>query len=206
MMNLKKKYHLLSYNKKIRIGEIKKMNYWIDIDGVLAIYEPHAYKGTNPIYLRPNAHYYRGVVADNRMLRAAKLLLAQKPADSEVFSLSGVSPIGNMFTEQVSDKKYWLRLHIEELNVETNFFPAVSEKRNVVAMLTGKNARNLSYKEVLVDDYNPNLEAWSDAGGTAVKYLNGINSADSWNGLKITERMTSEEICDMLLSINIPKF
>ena len=73
-------------------------------------------------------------------------------------------------------------------------------------MLMGSTARTLSKKDVLIDDWNPNLQMWEKHGGTAIKYLNGINSADSWAGLKITEEMTADEIVEMLLSLDVPSF
>lgn len=182
------------------------MNYWLDMDGVLAVYEPHAYKGEHPIYLEKGRHYFKGVIPDNRMIRAVKLLLEKKSPEDNVYIISSVSALGAAFTEQVKDKKEWLRLNIPELDVDTNFFPAVSDKRDVAAMLTDKNARTLTHEEVLIDDYKKNLNLWQENGGEAVKYLNGINSPDSCAGLCITETMASEEICEMLLAMKLPKF
>ena len=55
--------------------------------------------------------------------------------------------------------------------------------------------------DVLIDDYNKNLEDWREHGGLAVKYLNGINSADSFSGPIIDQMMSADDIVDMLLAI-----
>lgn len=46
--------------------------------------------------------------------------------------------------------------------------------------------RPLTPYDVLIDDFNTNLEDWKEKGGTAIKYLNGENSRESWNGRSIT--------------------
>lgn len=182
------------------------MNFWFDEDGVLVVYEPHAYKGDNPLYLRKGEHYFASLVPDNKMITVTKKLQEKMNEQDNLYILTTVSPLGDMFTEQVKDKKEWLRLRAPHIDVDTNFFPSVSDKRDMAAMLMGSTARTLSKKDVLIDDWNPNLQMWEKHGGTAIKYLNGINSADSWAGLKITEEMTADEIVEMLLSLDVPSF
>ena len=182
------------------------MNYWFDEDGVLAIYEPHAYKGDNPMYLRRGEHYFAGLVPDTRMIDVTRILQERMSKQDSMYVLTTVSPLGEMFTEQVKDKKEWLRIRAPHIDVDTNFFPAVSDKRDMAAMLMGSTARRLSKKDVLIDDFNRNLQLWEEHGGTAIKYLNGINSPSSWSGLKITDDMSAEDIVDMLLTLDIPSF
>lgn len=181
-------------------------NYWWDQDGVLGVYERHAYKGETPLYMKKGEHYFSSICGDNRALKANELLHQRMDSTDNSYVLTTVSPLGDMFTEQVGDKKKWLRVRAPWIDVDTHFFPAVSDKRDMASMLTASTARKLSKNDILIDDYNKNLQLWEEAGGTAIKYLNGVNSGESWSGLKITEEMTAEEIVDMLLSLDIPSF
>ena len=43
----------------------------------------------------------------------------------------------------------------------------------------------LTRDDILIDDYNKNLTEWSQKGGTSIKYCNGINNPDSFEGIKL---------------------
>jgi hypothetical protein len=78
----------------------------------------------------------------------------------------------------------WVHSVIPEFDVGSHFIAVSKSKHSAITQLKGIE---LSKKDILVDDYNPNLLAWEVAGGTAVKYLNGINSPDSWYGYKLSQ-------------------
>jgi 5'(3')-deoxyribonucleotidase len=63
-----------------------------------------------------------------------------------------------------------------------NFIACGSDKRNAISKIKGMN---LTKQDILVDDYKRNLVSWASAGGTAIKYINGINSVGDWPGLYI---------------------
>ena len=58
----------------------------------------------------------------------------------------------------------------------------------------GKIYEKLEKTDVLISDYKNDIYPWIEAGGTAVKYLNGINDPESYPGPKITEDMKPEDI------------
>ena len=72
-----------------------------------------------------------------------------------------------------------------------NYFPVKEKYRIFIPHEQNKSTYIANYlKEpitrfhVLLDDYTPNLVKWRDAGGTAIKALNGINRIEGkWDGL-----------------------
>lgn len=176
------------------------MNYWFDMDGVIVKYEPSAYKGNDPPYLRKNAHYFASLTPDAKMIEVTKRLQTELAADDNIYILTSVSPLGELFAEQVKDKKNWLRTYAPHIDTDTSFFPSVSNKRDMAALLTC-SVDTLSKYDILIDDYNKNLELWREYGGTAVKYLNGINSPHSWSGHKLMPDISADEIVKYLLDL-----
>ena len=46
--------------------------------------------------------------------------------------------------------------------------------------------RKLGKMDILVDDHTPNLKRWETAGGTGVKWLNGINGKNGrFEGIRV---------------------
>lgn len=178
------------------------INYWIDMDGVLAQYDWNGYKGPNPPYLDPHAHYFRERIPDKKMLTVIECLNSKYPG--HVYVLTRVSERGRLFLRQVSDKAEWLAEHCPFLNLEEQFIPIVSEKNNFVQAFYRPVRLGMSRGDILIDDYNKNLDAWDKAGGTAVKYCNGINTPNknepksSWMGLHLNEDLSEAEILSIL--------
>jgi hypothetical protein len=55
---------------------------------------------------------------------------------------------------------------------------------------------------ILIDDYNHNLKEWASNGGTAVKYVNGINDKNrSFIGNRIFNSMSAQEVYDYILAL-----
>ena len=50
------------------------MNYYFDMDGVLIIYDPEAYKGENPKYRQLGIHYFRDLPVDEKMIEVCNIL------------------------------------------------------------------------------------------------------------------------------------
>lgn len=149
------------------------INIFIDMDGVLAKYDRAAYEGNNPLWERRGAHYFRDLPADDYMIKAAKML---QDEDYNVIVISKLSQKYGIDREQFYDKEAWLNDHGMR---DFKFIWTRGSKSYVAKRRLG---RNLGRTDILIDDYNWNLIDWESAGGTAVKYLNGINSKDSFNG------------------------
>jgi len=54
--------------------------------------------------------------------------------------------------------------------------------------------------DILIDDYTPNLREWEAAGGTGIKFMNGINGTKgTWNGLRIDKNDSPEKIAKLII-------
>lgn len=178
------------------------MNYWFDMDGVLVKYDRSGYIGEQPMYLRKGVHYFRDLQPDKKAMTVLKAL--SEKSEHKIYILTTVTNIGALYKEHVLDKIDWLHRHCPFINTETQFVPAISSKRDVIESLRKPNAKMITRDDILIDDFNKNLNEWTIAGGLAVKYLNGLNSPNKGNpvytyaGLNLTEDMTADEIIDVL--------
>jgi len=176
------------------------MNIYVDMDGVIAKYERGAYacadKGT-PMYMRPGGHYFKKVKPDVRMIEVVKSLCDTK---HRLNILTNVSNQGSMFLEQANDKREWLHEHCPCINTDTQFIAIASTKRFLVESLNMADGKYriaghiLTADDLLIDDYNKNLDDWVLAGGTAIKYLNGENTSETFAGIHLDLIMTSDQI------------
>lgn len=70
------------------------------------------------------------------------------------------------------------------------YLPYITPK-NIILMPVGSNKakfvpEGIRHDDVLIDDYTNNLFDWTEAGGQAVKFMNGINHTKKrWQGKKI---------------------
>ena len=171
------------------------MNIYFDMDGVLAKYDRDAYVGELPRFRQPGAHYFRDLPPDERAVEALRILEETNEERDGLFVLSSLTNTGSIFLEQYRDKTLWLEDQFGAVARRPMLVPSVTNKRDVAEFLMH---RRLTVNDVLIDDYNPNLEDWRDHGGMAVKYLNGINSADSFSGPIIDLSMSARNIVEML--------
>lgn len=164
---------------------MKKLNLYIDLDGVIFQYERAAYQGNNPIFNQVGRHYFRHVKTDEIMAQVIRILLFAKDDRriEHVYFLSSISPNHDMYLEMYRDKLEALNELFTPVFDLNSFIACHQNKAETIAFIQGKE--RLQLNDVLIDDYNPNLEEWEKMGGTAIKYINGINSEESWNGYKI---------------------
>lgn len=102
------------------------------------------------------------------------------------FVYTRLSPDCNTFMHQYQDKLAWIRKQIPD-------FP----ESHFIATPTAKHLKSNSKMHgdiVLIDDLNENLENWREDGGTPIKYLNGINSAESWDGPTISRTLATPKL------------
>lgn len=176
---------------------------YFDMDGVLAKYDRNAYKEDPVTHERlfetKNKHYFRYVPADDKMTNVLfhltnKMHNQKSEIEIKTHVISTLSKKSSAFIEQYDDKVAWLGENIKNFPTK-EFYPALGEKRDIAVLIRGKK---LNTTDILIDDYNVNLKSWRDAGGTAIKYLNGVNSAESWDGPHIDQAMSSSEIIRVL--------
>lgn len=173
------------------------MNFWVDMDGVLNKYIREDYRGSNPVFLHKGGHYYRYLEPDFSAIDMLKIL---KNHGFNIFIISKLPKDDDMFKEHYNDKVQWLRDNIPFIN-EYQFFPTVDSKsKAVISEYYRSDVFTLKQSDILIDDFNDNLIDWGKAGGTAIKYLNGVNSRESWNGYTIN-RGTFKKDIDYLLSV-----
>ena len=145
-----------------------------DMDGVLVKYEREAYVGDKPKYLEPG--YFATLEADDTMVSLIKYCLRMVPLDT--FITTSVHP--DYRNQMIMDKLRWIDKHIPEFDIGTRFVANSSMDKS--ALFEHIRKSSITNRDILIDDYNPRLFNWEMRGGTAIKYLNGINSKESWHG------------------------
>ena len=153
---------------------------YFDMDGVLAQYKYIAYLGENPIWLRKEEHYFLNIEPYEQVLDTFKKLIKIIPEDVYVYTsvYGGDIEIRNV---QIHDKMMWLEKYIPEFDIGAHCI-ANSTGRDKRDNITAIRGMSLTKRDILIDDYNPNLFRWTMSGGKAIKCLNGINSLETWNG------------------------
>lgn len=185
------------------------LNYYIDQDGVLNIYERCAYLGDNPKWLIPNTNYFRKVEPNKKIIQVFKRLndeMVYKKSNPKeyplhvdnLYVLTTLRSNSDIFFEHLEGKKLWMKDHCPNFDLQKGFKIAFDSKSKTAEAIKGSK---LTLKDVLIDDFNPNLIDWRDAGGLAIKYLNGINSRLSFDGLHIEENMDIDKIQKFLSTI-----
>ena len=162
----------------------EKKRYFIDIDGTLAVYisKDYAWWEIDGIF--------RHLMPQEHVLKAIKDLIH---TNEEVYIISAY----HRQTPQVKDDKiYWLKKYLPEINLAHQIYTFCGEDK------TAYIPDGVRITDVLLDDFNKNLENWRDAGGTSIKLLNGLNSKSSWNGISIGVHEASEDILNKLQNIN----
>lgn len=179
--------------------------YFIDMDGVLVRYDRHAYvKSSGPapniaLFEHEPSHYFRYCEPDRTAISMLEALLAIDGAKTFI-----MTSVAEHIPWVVKDKKIWLSQHCPYIDIESQVIIACCNKSEMArAKLRGMGIDDLGKSIFLIDDFNPNLIKWEREGGKAVKYLNGVNSPDSWNGLSIDGRSGSfdaRSICRMQMT------
>ena len=166
------------------------------MDGFIVLYDKSAYIGDNPKYLNKNEHYFRNLQPDRKALEFVdKLHERCRYTGDEIFILTSIAMSGAIFNEHFHDKIMWLHKWLPYIDID-HILISVTSKRDVVEYI---HNHNLTKNDILIDDYNKNLIDWTKAGGTAIKYCNGINNPESFTGTKLFQ---SDSIENMFNTIN----
>ena len=92
------------------------------------------------------------------------------------------------------EKNYWLDKYLPEIDQAHRIFTVVGRKK------TDYIPGGVQPTDILLDDYNKNLEAWEAAGGIGIKLLNGLNTRKTWKGTCVRSNVTIKEIFETLLN------
>jgi 5'(3')-deoxyribonucleotidase len=115
-----------------------------------------------------------------------------------IYILTSLSDNGMIFNEHLHDKivsfhEWFPYIDIDHVLISTG------PKRDTVEYITNHVIKS---NDILIDDYNKNLEEWRAAGGTSVKYCNGINNPNSFDGQKIGHYSSdASQMLNILMSL-----
>ena len=139
---------------------MEKKNLFIDMDGVLAEWrEDQTAKDTY------RKGYFENLRPYSNVVDAVRQIISLYP-DISVYILSAVYPDNN---HAISEKRCWLKKYLPEIADENIFFVDCGCRKSVICP-------GMSFDDVLLDDYNANLDDWKQHGGTAVQVYNEVNS------------------------------
>lgn len=153
--------------------QIDNPRLFVDMDGTLArfhdevqylerMYEPGFFRDLQP---------FRGAV------ESVKEFIKQNP-DKEVYILSSALPGDPPGCDK--QKNVWLDRYLPEIDSAHRLFPEMGVDKS--SIIPG----GIRATDVLLDDYNKNLEEWRSAGGHSVKFVNNINDqariGKRWDG------------------------
>ena len=139
---------------------MEKKNLFIDMDGVLAEWrEDQTAKDTY------RKGYFENLRPYSNVVDAVRQIISLYP-DISVYILSAVYPDNN---HAISEKRCWLKKYLPEIANENIFFVDCGCRKSAICP-------GMSFDDVLLDDYNANLDDWKQHGGTAVKVYNEVNS------------------------------
>lgn len=141
---------------------MKKVNVFVDMDGVLAVYD----KNVVELMYSPEFFLNRPVIKP--MVEIVHQLMKE---DYNVYILTSVIDSDYCILE----KAIWLDKNLPEINEENRIYvPYGTVKSNYAQQkVDTSNAVN-----VLIDDYTENLSKWALSGALPIKVLNGINGTN----------------------------
>lgn len=165
------------------INDKNKTRFYIDMDGTLCVY-PDMHEAWWEV-----AGIFKFLAPQEKVIKAIKRLIDN---GQEVFILSAYN---KNFPNTKAEKDFWLDKYLPEIDEAHRIYTLVGQKK------TDYVPGGLKTTDVLLDDYNKNLEAWAAAGGTGIKLLNGLNDRKTWSGVSVRANGTIKEIVDVLMNV-----
>lgn len=173
------------------------VNIIFDMDGVLVPYDETAYTGPNPLFEQLHEHYFYKQPADMRAMACAQYAALEPWSNVYICSQTSRMISSDIGREQYIDKRRWCENHVYPYFEPNGVIVSHSRKEISAKVELG---RELTPYDVLIDDFNENLIHWENAGGSAIKWLNGQNDAASWHGVSIDpEHMSIDTVLTLIL-------
>ncbi len=175
------------------------VNVFFDMDGTLARWNPNA---TLPDLYKEG--YFLNLEPEESLCELANSLSKRDGSDLECYILTSVledSPYAK------TEKIIWLLKHIPAISLSKIItVPYGIQKAHFVEDVFH---RDLWLTDILVDDHSPNLIAWEQAGGKAIKWVNDVNNSCNsnfggkrWSDPVMIERLIEQE-CEKMVETNI---
>lgn len=138
---------------------------FVDMDGTLAKWNDVA---TEVLYEKG---YYANLEPNYNLLNEIKRLINN---GEDIYILSSFLPDSKY---ALIEKNEWLNRYLPEIPEEKRVFVRYNDNKNEYI------SNGITSTDYLIDDYTKNLIDWKNAGGTGIKYLNGINHTNkTWDG------------------------
>lgn len=148
-----------------------KPRFFIDMDGTLA--EWRDIKSNSELYQKG---YYESLKPNNYLLEEVKKLIKE---GKDIYILSSFLSDSDY---ALKENNIWLNKYLPELPVQKRIFVPYGDVK--YKYLPSK----ITSFDYLIDDHTKNLLDWKEAGGTGIKFLNGINHIKGvWQGLLLRE-------------------
>lgn len=97
----------------------------------------------------------------------------------------------------IREKDMWLDIHMPYISAEHRIYTGIGEDKS--EQIPG----GIAQSDILIDDYNNNLEQWRRAGGKSIKLVNNINDrakvGERWCGDRLYHDASSEMFAQGLL-------
>lgn len=184
---------------------MKRNTIWFDMDGVLAQFNKELYLNPDGSIITPP--FYETFEGRQKFLEFQPdplvISVFNKLMQSPIILLGIVSNLpmnpDSIKEEQIQkaireNKLTWLHKYLKSIYKTTKSFPLLFPNENVPKAIVIEDylGRKLTKSDILIDDYNKNLKFWEVKGGTGIKYLNGNNSHNSFDGTKLHYTHTPE--------------
>lgn len=160
---------------------------FVDMDGVLATWRSAS---SFEELLEPG--YFRHLEPYQSVVDAIELLSRR---GYRICALSAYMPESKYAVDEKND---WLNDHASFIRNRL-FCPSPKEKSEMAREFLKQFGRQFGSASFLLDDYSSNLHAWSTAGGTAIKLLNGVNGTKgTWKGKNVSRHYSPDSIADQI--------
>lgn len=145
--------------------------FFIDMDGTLA--EWKNITSNDELYQKG---YYENLKPNRHILNETRNLIKE---GKDIFILSSFLSDSDY---ALKEKNNWLDKYLPELPKDKRIFvPYGDSKYRYIP-------NKITAFDYLIDDHTQNLLDWKEAGGTGIKFLNGINHIKGvWQGLLLRE-------------------
>lgn len=148
------------------------MRIFVDMDGTLA-----EWKTATAFEDLFEEGYFKSLMPHSNVVLALKSLIGEKGIE------------GFIDSHYLQDSRYALKEKNEWVD---SMLPEIPRANRIFSPCgTDKSVHvpgGVKSTDILIDDYSPNLRIWEAAGGTGIKFMNGINGTKgTWSGARISK-------------------